>query len=308
MRIHELLEDFAREYEWFYSLYIPLLLSYRNQNKKMKKISKNHFSLHLSTVLQIKNILYPDAFDDLALEGAKLSPSLYDVLAPLSEHCLTVWECQQTLAMFFVRFECALERLPFFADITEIPIVKTTNYRLRMLIIKNTSTVEIASFPLSSIIRSTWRIVQWSYTFDLVLDPVALVEHSIRINEHSFPMLFAPKHLSLVFVAILLNDLEFTVIGLCLGVVGGVAVELWILLLDDGGRYVWFDDAATGSTLTILHFDLQRFDNKKIVSLHHLHIVQYAIWISSFPAVKCRTQDDTIAKMLLRITDRLRQF
>ena len=192
MRIHELLEDFAREYEWFYSLYIPLLLSYRNQNKKMKKISKNHFSLHLSTVLQIKNILYPDAFDDLALEGAKLSPSLYDVLAPLSEHCLTVWECQQTLAMFFVRFECALERLPFFADITEIPIVKTTNYRLRMLIIKNTSTVEIASFPLSSIIRSTWRIVQWSYTFDLVLDPVALVEHSIRIDEHSFPMLFTP--------------------------------------------------------------------------------------------------------------------
>jgi hypothetical protein len=113
--------------------------------------------------------------------------------------------------MFFICFESSLETFPLFTDFTEISIVEAAHYWLWMFVVEHSSPVKVTSFPLSSIVRFARGVVKRAYTFDLILDPITLIEYTIRIDKYSFPVFLTALHLSLIPVAILLDDLKLTV-------------------------------------------------------------------------------------------------
>ena len=138
----------------------------------------------------------------------ELSSTLDYVVSPLCVESLAVGEGQETLAIFFVIFEGALEYSPFFAYFVEISKIITSINGFWLFVVEDTSTVEGTQFPLSSVVGFTRWVVEGANTIHLVVDPVSLIINSIGIFKNSFAMFFTVDELTLIPVSFLLDNMK----------------------------------------------------------------------------------------------------
>ena len=149
-------------------------------------------------------------------------------------------------------FKRALKGVPFFANIAKISEVETSYDLFRLVIIKNTSSMKISTFPLSSVIGFPWRIVERAYTFHLIFDPIALVSHTIGIHKDSFSVFFTSHNLSLITISILFDNLKLTLIRFYFwGLLRVRIAILFVLFFNYCGWNIRFYYASAGSTVTI---------------------------------------------------------
>ena len=138
----------------------------------------------------------------------ELSSTLYYVVSPLCVESLAVGEGQQTLSIFFVLFEGALEYSPFFAYLVEISEIIASINGFWLVVVEDSSAVEATQFPLSSVIWFSGRVVEGANTIHLVVDPISLIVDTIGICENSFAVFFAVDELTLVPIPLLLDNMK----------------------------------------------------------------------------------------------------